>query len=310
VPFMTRIPSDLARFGLKVELVPGWATRGSSSFAPACVVDHWTAGPRGTTKRPSLDVVINGRPGIEGPLCNIYLARDGTCVVGAAGRANHAGAGGFRGLVGNSAAYGIEAESGGDGDWTSEMLGAYPRLNAALLSGLGRDASWVCGHNEWAPTRKVDIRDIIATVRASTAKVLTSPTPLEDDMPLTNDDVARVASRVLDIDLGGGTLADFVRANNKGGPLPEAVWRQPVFRPDTDPLPAGELLGWTDRAASIAANTAGALSGQVAGLTEALRQLAAAPGQDVDLAAIEAAAERGVAKGIEAIDVTVRRAGD
>jgi len=175
VPYMTRIPSDLARFGLKVELVPGWETRGSSSFAPAGVTDHWTAGPRGTKGRPSLNVCINGRPGLPGPLCNIYLAKDGTCVVVAAGRANHAGQGGFRGLVGNSAVYGIEAESGGDGDWTPEQMAAYPRLNAALLSGLKRDASWAHGHNEWTP-RKIDIRDIISRVRADTAAALANPT--------------------------------------------------------------------------------------------------------------------------------------
>jgi hypothetical protein len=193
MPYMTRIPSDLHRFGLKVELVPGWETRGSSAFAPACVVDHWTAGPRGTEGRPSLAIVTNGRADLDGPLCNVYLARDGTCVVVAAGRANHAGVGGFRGLVGNSAAYGIEAECGGDGDWTPEMLAAYPRLNAALLSGLGRDASWVAGHNEWAPTRKIDIRDVIASVRANTAAALTNP---EDDMPLTDAEIDKIAARV------------------------------------------------------------------------------------------------------------------
>jgi N-acetylmuramoyl-L-alanine amidase len=175
MPFMTRIPSDLARFGLKVELLPGWETRGSSSFAPAGVTDHWTAGPRGTTGRPSLNVVTNGRPGIPGPLCNIYFARDATCVVVAAGRANHAGAGGFRGLVGNSAVYGIEAECGGDGDWTPAQRQNYPRLNAALLSGLGRDHSWAHGHNEWAPTRKIDIRDIIVAVRNETGTILGNP---------------------------------------------------------------------------------------------------------------------------------------
>lgn len=199
MPLMTRIPSDLARFGLKVELVPGWQTRGSSAFAPACVVDHWTAGPRGTKGRPSLAIVTNGRAGLPGPLCNIYLARDGTCVVVAAGRANHAGLGGFRGLVGNSAAYGIEAESGGDGDWTPEMLDAYPRLNAALLSGLGRDASWVCGHNEWAPTRKIDIRDVIASVRRNTATALANP---EDDMPFTETQLRNIIQSELTEKLG------------------------------------------------------------------------------------------------------------
>lgn len=181
MPYMTRIPSDLARFGLKVELVPGWATRGSSSFAPAGVVNHWTAGPRGTTGRPSLGVCTNGRTGLPGPLCNVYLARNGVCVVVAAGRANHAGTGGFRGLVGNSAVYGIEAESGGDGDWTPEMLDAYPRLDAALLAGLGRDATWLCDHATWAPGRKIDTRDIIAAVKRQTATILANPTQ-EDDM--------------------------------------------------------------------------------------------------------------------------------
>lgn len=182
MPLMTRIPSDLARFGLKVELAAGWATRGSSSFAPAGVTCHWTAGPRGTRSRPSLNVVLNGRPGLPGPLANIYLARDGTCIVVAAGRANHAGVGGFRGLVGNSAVYGIEAESGGDGDWTPEMRAAYPRLVAALLWGLGRDASWAHGHHEWAPTRKIDIRDIMPQVRAEAAVILRNPAAAADEL--------------------------------------------------------------------------------------------------------------------------------
>jgi hypothetical protein len=159
VPFMTRLPADLIREGLTVETVPGWQTRGSSSFAPAGVVCHWTAGPRGTLARPSLNVVTNGRAGLPGPLCNVYLARNGTAVVVAAGRANHAGLGGYLGLVGNSAVYGIEAESAGDGDWTDAQRQAYPRVVAAMLRGLGRDSRWALGHNEWAPTRKIDIRD-------------------------------------------------------------------------------------------------------------------------------------------------------
>lgn len=149
----------LKDFGLTVEAVPGWETRGSESFNPGGVVDHWTAGPRGTTGRPSLSVVTHGRPGLPGPLCNVYLDRRGVVVLVAAGRANHAGLGGYRGLSGNSSVFGIEAESAGNDDWTPEQKWAYPRLNAALLRYLQRDASWVFGHNEWAPTRKIDIRD-------------------------------------------------------------------------------------------------------------------------------------------------------
>jgi len=242
VPFMTRIPSDLAKFGLKVELVPGWETRGSSSFAPAGVTCHWTAGPKGTAGRPSLNICVNGRTGIPGPLCNIYLARDGTCVVVSAGRANHAGAGGFRGLVGNSAVYGIEAESGGDGDWTPAMLAAYPRLVAALLSGLGRDASWAHGHHEWAPTRKIDIRDIMPAVRSGAAQILANPN-LEDDMPLNQTDLDAVYYKVQQamrdwrdgnnrnaLDLGNQLRADIYGAI---GALGQTTGASPVVDPAT-----------------------------------------------------------------------------
>lgn len=231
MPLMTRIPSDLARFGLRVELVPGWESRGSAAFAPACVVDHWTAGPRGATGRPSLNVVVNGRAGLAGPLCNVYLARDGVCVVVAAGRANHAGAGGFRGLVGNSAAYGIEAECGGDGDWTPAMLDAYPRLNAALLSGLGRDASWVAGHNDWAPDRKIDIRDIIVSVRARTATALVNPSAASEESTVAQyDEIMRYLTsidRKLSNSASGDRIGDvyykvdeavqMLRGNNESG---------------------------------------------------------------------------------------------
>lgn len=189
------IPAALAARGLIVETVPGWETRGSSAFAPEGAVCHWTAGPRGATGRPSLGVVTNGRAGLPGPLCNVYLDRQGIPVVVSAGRANHAGAGGWRGLSGNGSVFGIEAESAGDGDWTPAQRAAYPRVVAALLDLIGRDASWVCGHNEWAPGRKIDPRDWdmplmraeVADIQSGTGPAAaiesdTTPTSEEDDM--------------------------------------------------------------------------------------------------------------------------------
>lgn len=182
MPLMTRIPSDLAKFGLTVELVPGWETRSAGSFNPGGVVCHWTAGPKASKSRPSLSVVVNGRAGLSGPLCNVYLARDGVCVVVAAGRANHAGEGGYKGMLGNSAVYGIEAECAGDGDWTPAQRKVYPILVAALLSGIERDASWACGHNEWAPTRKIDIRDWpMSAMRTQVASSLSNTDPSQED---------------------------------------------------------------------------------------------------------------------------------
>ena len=158
MPRQTGIPAALKKYGVKYETVPGWRTRGSASFNPRGVVCHWTAGPRNAKGRPSLNVVTYGRPGLSGPLCQVYLDRNGVAVVVAAGRANHAGSGGYRGLSGNSSVFGIEAECGGDGDWTDAQREAYPKVVAALVSLTGRSEKYVCGHNEWT-TRKIDIRD-------------------------------------------------------------------------------------------------------------------------------------------------------
>jgi hypothetical protein len=130
------------KYGLTVEVVPGAEFRGSSSFNPKVFVGHHTAGAK-TGVRPSLNLCVHGRPDLDGPLCNWFLDRNGVAVIVAAGRANHAGAGGFRGVVGNSGAQGCEAESVGDGnDWTAAQLDAYPRVVAAGLTVMGQGADW------------------------------------------------------------------------------------------------------------------------------------------------------------------------
>lgn len=184
MPRQLGIPSALRSFGLTVEVVPGWESRGSSSFTPKGVVDHWTAGPCGSTSRPSLNIVTYGRPDLSGPLCQVYLDRYGVAVVVAAGRANHAGSGGWNGVTGNTNMFGIEAEACRDGDWTDLQRVAYPIVNAALLSLTPNagNVEYVCGHNEWAPGRKIDIRDWdMPAMRAQVAAVLggsyTPPAP-------------------------------------------------------------------------------------------------------------------------------------
>ena len=150
------IAEALRRAGVEVTEVDGWQSRGSANFNPQGVVVHHTAnGPRGDY--PSLTLVRDGRAGLAGPLAQLGLGRSGRAFVIAAGRANHAGAGSWRGLGGNTSVFGIEAESVGNGsDWTQEQRSAYPRMVAALLAGMGRDERFCCGHREWAPGRKID----------------------------------------------------------------------------------------------------------------------------------------------------------
>jgi len=192
------LPRALARRGLIVELVLGWETRSAGTSNPGGAVSHWTAGPR-TGDRPSLHVCTYGRPGLAGPLCNVFLTRAGVAVVVAAGRANHAGVGSWRGLVGNSSMFGTEAENSGSGEWTAAQRVAYPKVNAAYLDLIGaRTADNICGHHEWAPTRKIDPRDWpMSAMRAQVAAILNSTiqsTQQEDHMDdATIKEIARQA---------------------------------------------------------------------------------------------------------------------
>jgi N-acetyl-anhydromuramyl-L-alanine amidase AmpD len=106
-------------------------------------------------------LVTKGRPDLAGPLAQLHLARDGTFTVIAAGRANHAGAGSWRGITtGNSSFVGIEAENAGDGTdpWPDVQMDAYARGVAAILNHVGASSSMAVGHKEYAlpPGRKID----------------------------------------------------------------------------------------------------------------------------------------------------------
>lgn len=148
----------LRAYGVTVIETSGWQTRGSSTFTPQVIVAHHTANPN-TSDAPSLGLVINGRSGLSGPLCQVLLARSGKAYIVASGRANHAGLGSWRGVSGNTNALGIEAENNGVGEpWPVAQLEAYLRIAAAMCDNTSppRGAEWVCAHREWAPTRKID----------------------------------------------------------------------------------------------------------------------------------------------------------
>jgi len=160
---MTNIAQHLRHWGLKVEEKEGWRDRGRPyTFKPKAVICHHTASGSLSGNFGSESVVTYGRSDLPGPLCQFLLGRDGTVQLIAAGYANHAGFGGPRAGVpanmGNTYAYGIEAENNGIGErWTKEQLNAYYRLCAALLAHIGtKDVNRVFGHKEWAPGRKID----------------------------------------------------------------------------------------------------------------------------------------------------------
>ena len=156
----------LKDWGLNVIEVNGWQTRGSATFNPGGSVNHHTAGST-NGHIPSLNILVNGRSGLPGPLCNVGQSRssnytgsklDDVYLI-AAGRANHAGRGGWRNLVGNSSVFGLEIEHCGylDREGFSERRQetAY-RVHAAMAQVGGYSHEYVCQHKEWAPSRKID----------------------------------------------------------------------------------------------------------------------------------------------------------
>jgi peptidoglycan hydrolase-like protein with peptidoglycan-binding domain len=105
---------------------------------------------------PSLNVLVNGRTDLAGPLAQLGLGRDGTYYVIAAGRANHAGTGSWQGITaGNTSFIGIEAENAGtaDDEWPEVQMDAYRRGVAAILKHIGRGAEFCAGHKEYALPR-------------------------------------------------------------------------------------------------------------------------------------------------------------
>lgn len=123
-------------------------------FWPQGHVVHHDAIPTRWATPPGL--LIAGRPGLAGPLCNTALSATGKVWMVAAGRANHAGTGGWRGLAGNSTVWGTEAQNAGTGQvWPDEQVDAYVALCAAVGEYFGHSPEMVCRHAEWT-ARKID----------------------------------------------------------------------------------------------------------------------------------------------------------
>lgn len=178
--------------GLTVTEIAGWQTRGSDALNARGSVNHHTAGPR-TGVQPSLGICINGRSDLPGPLCNVHGPREESLRVNlvAAGRANHAGLGGFRGLAGNSTVYGLEEEHVGTiAEGLSDLRrDRIARVHAAFAYGR-YGPEMVCQHWEWT-TRKVDfVKTLLSPddLRARVAKHLEKMRQAENPQPQPQSD--------------------------------------------------------------------------------------------------------------------------
>jgi N-acetyl-anhydromuramyl-L-alanine amidase AmpD len=148
---MRKVAAILKARGIKVTEVSGWTTRGRSTFNPRAVVCHWT-----TISVPVTSLLVHGRPGIPGPLCNFeVLPGSGGVKLVAAGKANHAGV--ARSGFTNSVAFGINAAGP---PISEDEFKVYHALVAAICKVYGLSVNdRVRDHREVALPfgRKVDI---------------------------------------------------------------------------------------------------------------------------------------------------------
>lgn len=180
---LTWLPGVLAAAGLKVAETEGWRARGRAEMGKVLgVMCHHTGTPGHLDKNmPTLDLLMRGRSDLAGPLAQLGLGRDGSFYVVAAGRANHAGAGRWRGIAtGNSNFIGIEAENSGGDPWPEVQMDAYRRGVAAILKRIGAGAEMCCGHKEYAlpAGRKADPGFDMALFRRGVAELLDEGRPL------------------------------------------------------------------------------------------------------------------------------------
>lgn len=187
----TWLADTLRAEGLTVIEHPGWNTRGRDDLTPNWQIFHHTASnPPAPT--PSLGTVLNGRPDLPPPLCNILVGRDDTCHLIAAGTANHAGQGNYPdGTTGNHLSIGWECENNGVGEpWPDHQLEVIARGQAAVCRRLGHQADRVIYHRTFAPVRKIDpagpgIPQDVTVWQARVQAHIDNP---GGDMPLTDQD--------------------------------------------------------------------------------------------------------------------------
>lgn len=155
--------------GLPVSFYGGWETRSRSSGGFDKILGiaiHHTA----SKTSPASDMSYMWKSCPDRPVGNIYLARDGSITVGAAGAANTQGKGGplscSKGTVpkdkGNQNMIAIEAANAGTGEpWPQAQTDSYVALVRALCNHYGFDPNRdVYGHYDYCapscPGRKID----------------------------------------------------------------------------------------------------------------------------------------------------------
>lgn len=150
---------------LAVHETPGWRERSAGSGDlpdPVGVLIHHTATwSSPDNPAPSVQLCIDGRDDLAGPLCHVVIGFDGSVHLIAAGRANHAGRARESGPNpagdGNTLYVGFELDyQGVDQAPSPEQYAAARTATAAVLRHIGRPPEAARGHRETSETGKID----------------------------------------------------------------------------------------------------------------------------------------------------------
>lgn len=169
--------------GLTVVETSGWQERSADSGEPprpVGVLEHHTATwASEDDPAPSVQLCIEGRPDLDGPLCHGLIGFDGTVHLISAGRANHAGEAKMSGPNpsgdGNVLYVGFEWDyQGVEQAPSAEQYDAAVRATEAVLNHLDRPADAARGHRETSVTGKTDPGNVdLDGFRADVAKIVT-----------------------------------------------------------------------------------------------------------------------------------------
>lgn len=170
--------------GLKVIEVEGWKNRGrpasTGNFDPRGPVTTHHTGTTTSWRRliPTLMTIIKGRSDLPGPLAQWTVGYDGTVYVVAAGRANHAGRVGKRGVTGmpfgadgNALALGDEVDTDGTQTMPAVQRNAIATANAVVLKHYKRGTDYAHRHADISGNGKWDLGSLTTRLLRSDAGV-------------------------------------------------------------------------------------------------------------------------------------------
>jgi flagellin-like hook-associated protein FlgL len=220
--------TQMRKFGVTFKEYSGWNGRGRpGAFSPVGLTIHHT-GSDGGQNSESYDnfLFVRGRPedGIPGPLCQSACEMDGDIILGATGKANHAGSGaqGTLTLVRNDAAplngeirpgadsingntwyYGLEVKFDGGQPMTTKAYNAAVRWAAAICDFYGWSGQSVIAHREHSrrkgdpgntpmDTFRRDVNYVIKTVNAGNPP----PVPQDPQGELTVADITTILNKL------------------------------------------------------------------------------------------------------------------